>query len=344
MILLQSEVLELKANPDCSAQGFVVESRLDKGRGPVASVIITAGTINASDPVVAGAASGKIRALLNDNGEKIKSAGPSTPVEILGFNEVPEVGEKLSVVTDEAIAKKASELAAQAKKEAELRKASRASLEEMFNRMKSGEMSELRVVLKADVQGSLEAIFESLNKIKHDEVKVNVIYKACGGISESDVSLAAASNGIVVGFHVRAAASAKSIAERENIQIKTYNVIYELIDDVKAAMQGLLEPEIRETQLGQAEVREVFNLSKYGVIAGCYVTSGKVQRNKYARLIRDDVVVYDAKVESVRRFKEDTKEVAEGFECGIKLENYTDIKVGDVIECYDKVELAKAVS
>jgi len=343
MILLQAEVLDLKANPDRPGRGIIVESRLDKGRGPVATAVITNGTLRAGDPIVCGSAFGKVRALFDDMGVQIKEAGPSKPIEILGFDIVPEVGINLTAVTDETVARRASELSSLARKEEESRKSQRLSLEDMFSRMKAGEVNELRIVLKADVQGSMEALADSLEKIKHDEVKVNVIYKAVGGISESDVSLAAASGALIFGFNVRPSSEAKELASRENVQIKSYGVIYELLDDVKAAMEGLLAPEIKETLLGQAEVREVFSLSKAGQIAGCFVKSGKIQRNKLARLIRNSVVIYEDKVSGLKRFKEDTREVAEGFECGIKLENYNDIKVDDVIECFDRVELARAV-
>lgn len=343
MILLQAEVLEMKANPDRSAEATVIESFLDRGKGPVATVVVTKGTLKRGDHIVCGTSFGKVRGLFNDHGKMIKEALPAQPVEVLGLNTVPEAGDTLHAVAEESIARKASDLQSLAKKEEEARKKSRISLEEMFSRMKSGEMNELRVILKADVQGSVEAISDSLEKIKHDEVQVNVIFKAAGGITESDISLAAASGAIVMGFNVRPAGNAKSLAERENIQIKTYSVIYELLDDVKSAMEGLLAPDIKEEVVGQVEVRDVFNLSKVGVIAGCFVKSGKVERNAHARLIRDDVVIYDDQIQSVRRFKEDVKEVAEGFECGVRLENYTDIKAGDVIECYRKVEVKKAV-
>lgn len=344
MILLQSEVLELKANPNRLAKGFIIESRLDKGKGPVASVIVSNGTLRKGDPLVCGSSFGKVRSLLNDQGEPIEEAGPSSPVEILGFNSVPEVGSSFQVVTEESVARKASDLSAAAKRAEDERKKSRISLEEMFNKMKAGEVSELRVIVKADVQGSLEAITEALSKIKHDEVKVNVIFGAVGGISDSDISLAAASGAIAVGFNVRPSGTAKQLAAQESVQIKTYSVIYELLDDVVKAMEGLLAPEIKENILGQAEIREVFNLSKIGIVAGCYVKSGKIVRKAYGRLIRDDVVIYEDQIESVRRFKEDTKEVQEGLECGIRLENYTDYKVGDVIECFEKLELARAVN
>lgn len=344
MILLQAEILELRANSNRPARGIVVESRLDKGKGPVAAVVITNGTLRQGDPIVCSTSYGKVRAMFNDLGQAVREAGPSTPVEILGFNSVPEAGEVLTAVSEEGVAKKASDLALAAKKQEDQRRAARVSLEEMYKRMKAGEINELRVIVKADVQGSVEAIADSLEKIQHKDVGVNIVYKAVGGVSESDVSLAAASGAIIVGFNVRPTNQAKQLAARENIQIKTYSIIYELIDDVKMALQGLLAPVIKEKVLGQAEVRNVFNLSKVGIIAGCYVKSGKILRNASGRLIRDSVVIYDAKIASLRRFKEDVREVAEGFECGIRLENYSDLKVGDIIECYEKVEMAAAVS
>jgi translation initiation factor IF-2 len=341
-ILLQSEVLELKASYTGPAKGTVIESRLDRGKGPVASVLITQGTLNVGDTIVAGSAIGRVRALFNDRGQMIKEAGPSMPVEILGLADVPEAGEPLVEVSDESVAKEIAGLAA-AKKADEARRAGRVSLEDMYKKMQSGDIHELRVILKGDVHGSIEAIADALEKIKHEEVRVNIIYRGAGGITESDVSLAAASGAIILGFNVRPAGQAKTMAAQEGIQIKAYSIIYELIDDVKLAMQGLLAPEFKENVVGNVEVREVFNLSKFGIVAGCFVKSGKVTRGAYARLIRDSVVVYDTKIASLRRFKEDAKEVAEGFECGLKLENFTDIKAGDIVEVYEKVEVTKAV-
>lgn len=344
MILLQAEVLELKANPSRQAAAIVIESQLDKGRGAVATLVVREGTMEKGQPIVSGTAYGKIRAMFNDKGKPIKKAGPSTPVEVLGFNSVPEVGEVVNVVTEESVARKSSDLALEAKKREEQRRAARVSLEEMYAKMKAGEMNELRVVLKADVQGSLEALADALAGVNHEKVKINVIFKAVGGVTESDISLAAASGALVLGFNVRPTSQAKQLASQENVQIKSYSVIYELIDDVKLAMQGLLDPVIKENILGQAEVRDVFNLTKFGIVAGCFVKSGKVQRNAMGRLIRDSVVIYDTRIDSLKRFKEDAREVSEGFECGIKLENFTDIKVGDVIECYEKVEMSQAMS
>ncbi len=341
-ILIQAEVLDLKAAYEGPAKGIVLESRLDKGKGPVASVLVTQGNLNIGDTVVAGSAFGRVRAMFNDRGQMVKDAGPSLPVEILGLQAVPDAGEPLVEVADESIAKQIADLSA-AKKAEEARRAGRVSLEDMYKKMQTGDIHELRVILKGDVHGSIEAIADALEKIKHDEVRVNIIYRAAGGITESDVSLAAASGAIILGFNVRPTGQAKTMAAHEGIQIKTYSIIYELIDEVKRGMQGLLTPEFKESALGSIEVREVFTLSKFGIIAGCFVKSGKAVRGAQARVVRDSVVVYDSKIQSLRRFKEDAREVAEGFECGIKIENFTDLKVGDIIECYEKVEIAKAV-
>jgi len=343
MILIQSEVLDLKASKDRAAKGIVIESRLDKGKGPVATVMIQTGTLRQGDPLVSGSTFGKVRAMFDDQGKGIKEAGPSTPVEVLGFSDVPAVGEIVSGVSEDAIARKASELAVLAKKKSDSLKNSRMSLEDMYKKMQTGDVSELRVILKGDVQGSVEAIADSLEKILHDKVRISVIYKAVGGITESDIDLAAASGALVFGFNVRPTNQAKALAAHEGVQIKAYEVIYELLDDVKLAMQGLLAPIIKENTLGQAEVREVFNVSKVGPIAGCYVKTGKIQRNAQIRVIRDSVIVYSAKIHSLRRFKDDAKEVAEGFECGIRVENFTDLKPGDILECFDTTEIKQAV-
>ena len=343
MILLQAEVLDLKASSTSPGKGIIIESRLDKGKGPVATVIVQQGTIHQGSPLVSGASFGKVRALFNDRGQSVKSAGPSTPVEILGFDSAPKAGDILTVVSDDAVARRASELATLAKKKTEALKSSRMSLEDMYQKMKAGDVSELRVVLKGDVQGSIEAIADSLAKIKHEKVRVEVLYKAVGGISESDIDLAAASGALILGFNVRPTNQAKQLAVKENVQVKTYEIIYQLLDDVKLAMQGLLAPIIKENTLGQAEVRNVFTISKVGPVAGSFVKSGKILRNAQGRLIRDSVVVYTGRIIGLKRFKDDTREVLEGFECGIRIENYSDVKVGDIIECFENVEMAQAV-
>lgn len=343
MILLQSEVLDLKAPQEGTARAFVIESRLDKGKGPVATLLVQSGVLRVGTPIVCGVAAGKLRAMFDDRGQQVKEAGPSTPVEVLGFDAVPDVGDIAISVTESDVARKVSELSIIAKKKADTAKLSRLSLEDMYKKLQAGEMAELRVILKGDVQGSVEAIADSLSKIEHAKVRVEVIYKAVGGITESDVDLAAASGAIVLGFNVRPAGQAKDLAARENVQIKTYSIIYELIDEVKRAMAGLLAPVYREQALGTAEVREVFTISRVGPVAGCFVKSGKISRNAQARVIRDSIVVYTTKVSSLRRFKDDAKEVAEGFECGIRLENFTDLKQGDLIECFESIQIAQAV-
>lgn len=342
-VLLQAEVLDLKANKERLAKGVVIESRLDKGKGPVASAIIQNGTLSVGSYMVCGPTFGRVRALFDHQGRAIESAGPSTPVEILGFESVPAVGDALNQVSDDSLMRRASELAQLEQKRIEAQKAQRLSLEDMYKKMQSGEVSELRVVLKGDVQGSLEAIADSLLKIKHEKVKVNIIYKAVGAVTESDVDLAVASQAIVFGFNVRPTAQAKQLAQNQGIQIKTYEIIYELIDEVKKAMGGLLAPITKENLLGTAEVREVFTVSKVGPIAGCFVKTGKIQRNANARVIRDNVVVYTSKIASLRRFKDDAKEVAEGFECGIRVEDFSDLKAGDIIECFENIEIRQAV-
>ena len=342
-ILIQAEVLDLKANPQRNAKGIVIESRLDKGKGSVATIIVQTGTLKVGSPIVSGSAFGKVRAMFNDQGKMIQEAGPSVPVEILGLDAVPAAGDLLTEVNEDAIARRASELSQLAKKKADALKSSRMSLEDMYKKMQAGDVSELRVILKGDVQGSVEAIADSLLKITHEKVRVSVLFKAVGAITESDVDLAAASGALILGFNVRPTAQAKAQATHENVQIKTYEIIYELLDEVKLAMQGLLAPIIKENTLGMAECREVFTVSKVGPIAGCFVKQGKITRNGHARVLRDSVVVYTTKIGSLRRFKDDAKEVAEGFECGIRLDNFTDLKPGDIIECFETIETRQAV-
>ncbi len=339
-ILLQSEVLELKANPNKPARGTIIESKLDKGRGPVATVLIQDGTLKLGDIFVTGIHSGKVRAMISDWGERIKSAGPSIPVEVVGLTGVPDAGDPFNVVKDEAVAKKIAEMRLAKDREKELARTSKVSLDDLYDKIKRGDVKELNIIVKGDVQGSVGAVVDALNKLEHEDVKIQVIHSNVGGVSENDVMLAAASNAIIIGFNVRAEAKAKELAEKEGVDIKFYSVIYDLVDDVKKAIEGLLEPTFMEEVVGTAEVREVFNIPKVGAIAGCYVNKGKILRGSNVRLIRDSVVVYEGKVSSLRRFKEDVKEVASGFECGIGIERYNDIKVGDVIEAYvlEKIE------
>ena len=334
MIALQADIMELKANPNKLARGVVLEAKLDKKRGPVATLLVQNGTLKVGDAIVAGLYAGKIRAMFDDKGRPVKEAGPATPVEILGLEDVPLAGDKFYVVESlekaREIAAKRQELARQSA----LEKEKRVSLEELFSQMQAGEVKELNVVLKADAQGSIEAIRKSLEELSTDEVKVNVIHAGVGPITENDVMLAAASNAIVIGFNVRPDSAARKAAEREKVDVRTYRVIYDIVDEIKKAMEGLLEPEEKEVYLGSAEVRATFKVPKVGTVAGCYVRDGVIRRNANVRLVRDGVVIYDGKIASLKRFKDDVKEVQAGYECGVGLENFNDIKVGDIIECY----------
>ena len=339
MILLQAEVLELKANPDKRAQGTIVEARLDKDRGPVTTVLVQQGTLKVGDPVVAGLHFGRVRSMADDRGKPVEKAGPSFPVEVTGLSGVPEAGESFHSVEDEKVAKEVAQHRLQKMREAELAKSSKISLEQLYARIQEGDVKELKVVVKADVQGSVEAVADTLTKLSTDACRLIVIHSGVGGITETDISLAAASDAIVLGFNVRPAPKANNLAELEGVDIRLYNVIYDAINDIKDAMEGLLAPTLTEEDIGRAEVREAFNVSKVGTIAGCYVVSGKILRNAHARLLRDDVVVWTGKLSSLRRFKDDVKEVGANYECGIGLENYNDIKPGDVIEVFEIKEV-----
>jgi len=339
MILLQAEVLELKANPNKRASGAVVEGRLDRGRGPVATVLVQAGTLRIGDPIVSGTHWGRVRTMTNDRGEQLKEAGPSTPVEITGLSGVPDAGDTFHAVKDEKSAKEVAQHRAQKLREAEMAKSSRISLEQLYARIQQGDVKELKVIIKADVQGSVEAVRESLLKLSTDECRLVVIHTAVGGITESDISLASASDAIVLGFNVRPEPKAAAMAEAEGVDIRLYNIIYDAVADIKNAMEGLLAPTLKEVELGRVEVRETFHISKIGTIAGCYVLDGKVTRNAHVRLVRDSVVIYEGKLSSLKRFKDDAREVAAGYECGIGLENYNDIKVGDIIEAFEIEEV-----
>jgi len=334
MILLQAEVLELKANPEKHARGYVVESKLDAGRGPVATILIQEGTLRAGDPVVCGVHHGKIRAMLNDVGNPVKEAGPSIPIEVLGLTGVPNAGEELLVLEDDKSAKQVSEHRVQKQRSIELAKTSRMSLEKLFERMKDGEVKELNVIIKADVHGSLEALNDSLTKLSNEEVTIRVIHSATGTVTESDISLAAVSNAIIIGFNIRPSLKIQSMAQEENVDMRFYNIIYNVIKDVKDAILGMMDSTYEDRVLGQAEVRQVFHVPKVGAVAGCYVIDGKIQRGFRIRLIRDGVIIHDGKIASLRRFKDDAREVMSGYECGIGIESFNDIKVGDIIECY----------
>jgi translation initiation factor IF-2 len=335
MILLQAEIMELKANPDRPAKGTIVEAKLDRGRGPVATVLIHSGTLKIGDAFVAGTASGKVRALIDDTGKKIYEAGPSTPVEVIGFSEVPMAGDVFTVVEDEKKARQIALVRQQKQRLVEIAKQRKLTLDELYSKIKEGQIKELGIVIKGDVQGSVEAIRSALEGITHPEVKVRVIHAAVGGINESDVMLAAASNAIIIGFNVRPELKASQLAEKEGVDIRLYNIIYEAIDEVKKALEGMLEPTLKEKVLGRAEVRQVFQASRLGTIAGCYVIDGIISRaSDGIRVIRDNIVVYEGKIDSLKRFKEDTREVQTGYECGIMIENFNDLKVGDMLENY----------
>ncbi len=342
-ILLQAEVLNLTANPDRPADGIVVEAQLDKGRGPVATVLVQRGTLHPSDIVVAGSAWGRVRALIDERGETAKSAGPSVPVEVLGFSSAPEAGDQLVVVDTEARAREITEYRDRKRRETRGSPAGRSSLEQMMSQMKDAGRKEFPILVKADVQGSAEAIVQALEKLATDEVASRVIHYGVGGISELDVQLAAASGTVILGFNVRANAQARDAAERTGIEIRYYNIIYDLVDDVKQAMSGLLAPTLRETFLGNAEILEIFNISKVGKVAGCRVTDGVVQRGARVRLIRDNVVVHEGTLSTLKRFKDEVREVVAGQECGMAFESYQDMRVGDVIECFRVEEVKRTL-
>ena len=345
MIGLQAEILDLKANPDRPAEGTVIEAKLDRGRGPVATVLVQRGTLHVGDIIVAGAEWGRVRALVSDTGETIESAGPSTPVEVLGFNGTPDAGDRLAVVENEARAREVTDYRARQKREKMAARATgmRGSLEQMMAQLKTAGRKEFPLVIKADVQGSIEAIIGALDKLGTDEVAARVIHSGVGGITESDVTLAEASGAPIIGFNVRAHKEAREAAERAGIEIRYYNIIYDLVDDVKKAMSGLLAPTLRETMLGNAQILEIFKVSKVGKIAGCRVTDGKVERGANVRLIRDNVVIHEGKLSQLKRFKDDAREVVAGQECGMAFENYQDMRQGDVIECY-RVEIGAALA
>ncbi len=336
-ILLQADILSLKANPNRAARGVIIESKLEKGRGSVATVLVQKGTLRVSDIFVSGAEWGKVKALIDDNGKNIKEAKPSTPVEVLGFDSNPMAGDDFIVVESEAIARKIAEYRSN-KLQIQKNKVVKSNVEEMFEQINQGKASSLPVIIKADVQGSAEAIESSVIKLSTAEVEVTVIHKGVGAITESDVALANSSKGFIIGFNVRALPHARDAAKRDGIDIKYYSIIYELIDDVKNLLSGLLKPDISEKITGNVEIREVFNISKVGNIAGCMVKDGLVSRNSKIRLLRDNVVIHDGLLASLKRFKEEVKEVKSGFECGIMIENYSDIKIGDIIETYQEVK------
>jgi translation initiation factor IF-2 len=333
MILLQAEMMELKANPEREARGTVVEAKLDRGRGPVATLLVQTGTLKVSDALLSGVHVGKVRALIDDSGKRIQEAGPSTPVEVIGFSEVPAAGDVFTVVEDEKRARQIALARFQKQRSLEIAKAKKLTLDELYTKIKEGQIKELNIIIKGDVQGSVEALKDAFENITHPEVKVKVIHTSVGGINESDVMLATASNAIIIGFNVRPETKASQTAEKEGVDIRLYNVIYEAIEDVKKALEGMLEPTLKEKVLGRAEVRQLFPVSRLGTIAGCYVVDGYISRvSDGIRVLRDNIVVYEGKINTLKRFKDDVKEVQTGYECGILVENFNDIKVGDILE------------
>ena len=342
-VLLQAEVLELKAPVEAAAKGIVIEASLDKGRGPVATVLVQSGTLKVGDVVLAGQTSGRVRAMLDENGRQAKSAGPSIPVEIQGLADVPQAGDDFMVMADERRAREIATYRAGKFRNTKLAKQQAAKLENMFTDMTAGEVKHLPIIIKADVQGSQEALGQSLLKLSNDEVKVQLVYSGVGGISESDINLAIASKAVVIGFNVRADVGARKLAEGNDVDIRYYSIIYDAVDELKTAMSGMLAPERREEVIGTAEIRTVFVASKIGTVAGSYVTSGVVRRDAHFRLLRDNVVIYTGEIESIKRMKDDVKEVKEGFECGIKLKNYNDIKEGDQLEFFEVKEVARTL-
>ena len=341
MVNLTAEMQELKANPNRSAHGAVIEARLDKGRGPVATLLVQNGTLHQGDVIIAGTAVGRVRAMTSAKGEKLTEAGPSVPVEIIGMGEVPGAGDDFHAVADERMARELVEQRKHEQKMAASAPVGKVSLEDLFSQIKQGEMKDLNIIVKADVQGSAEAVKASLEKLSNEEVRVRVIHCAVGAISESDVMLATTSNAIIVGFNVRPDNNAKESAARNNVDMRMYRVIYDCINEIETAMKGMLAPKFKEVELGQAEVRNVFRITGVGMVAGCYVTGGKMQRGAQMRLLRDNIVIYDGAIASLQRFKDSVKEVAQGYECGITFEKFQDIKEGDIIEAFIMEEIER---
>jgi translation initiation factor IF-2 len=341
MLLLQADVMELRASPNRLAKGVIVEARLDRGRGPVATVLVQEGTLRVGDSFVCGSEFGRIRAMMDDKGGRLKEAMPATPVEILGLGGVPSAGDVIIAVQDDHKARQVAEYRRSKRRDADMSKTAKVSLDELYEQVQSGSVKELKVVVKADVQGSIEALSEALARLSTAEVRLVVIHGSVGGITESDVLLASASNGIIVGFNVRPEPKAANLAEAEGVDIRLYSVIYEALTEIEDAMTGLLEPTLRENVLGRAEVRQTFGVSGIGVVAGCHVVDGKIVRSASVRLVRDHVVVHEGRIGSLKRFKDDVREVATGYECGIALDGYNDVKVGDVIEAFEMVEVAR---
>ncbi len=340
-ILLTADVNDYRANPNRKARGIIIEAKLDKGRGPVATVLVKNGTLNVGDAIVAGTAYGRVRAMMNDRGERVKSAGPSEPVEVIGFNDVPDAGDQITAVDDEKLSRQVAEERKDKLRAALVKTQTKTTLDDLFNQISAGEIKDLNVIIKADVQGSVEAVRQSLEKLSNDEVRVRCIHGAVGAINESDTLLASTANAIIIGFNVRPDNNARDMAEREKIDIRLYRVIYQAIEEMEAAMKGMLAPKFREVLLGHAQVRQTFRVSGVGTIAGSYVTDGKIARNASIRLLRDNIVIHEGKIDSLKRFKDDAKEVNTGYECGIGIEGYNDIKENDVIECFVMEEIER---
>ena len=338
LLLLQADILELKANPDRKAKGTIIEGSIDKGKGPVATVLVQDGTLHVGDIVVVGNTWGKLRKLTNEKGKDIKSAGPSIPVEIIGLESVPNAGDSLQVVEDEKMARQVSEARTAQARHARINSGSKQTLENLFADLDNNSTKQLNLLVKAEAHGSMQALVQALNKLSTDEVAVKIFHSGVGAISESDVMLASASNAIIIGFNVRPDAKVRRLADLEEVEIRTYRVIFDVTEQIKKAMSGMLTPDVEEVSLGRAEVRQVFKISKIGKVAGCFVTEGKIVRGASARLLRDSSVIYENSIETLRRFKDDAREVNEGFECGLTITNYQDVQEGDIIECFQKVE------
>ncbi|MEL6891131.1 MAG: translation initiation factor IF-2, partial [Actinomycetota bacterium] len=345
---LVAELEELEANPNGRAKGIVIEAQLDKGRGPVATVLVDKGTLEVGQPIVAGGAWGRVRAMINDKGEQVKTAGPSTPVQVLGLSTVPEAGDEFRAAPDEKVARTVGEARAERLKARHLREDSRVKtgtkLEDIFAQIQSGEKASLNILIKADVQGSLEAVTESLRKLDSNEVEISFVHRAVGGITENDITLAEATNATIIGFNVRPDGKARKAAEQAQVEIRTYEIIYKLLEDIEQAMVGMLEPEYEEQVTGEAEVREIFRVPRIGAIAGCYVRSGVITRGSGVRFLRDGSIIWKGSISSLKRFKDDAREVREGFECGIGLDDFQDLKPGDLIETYENVEIERSLT
>ena len=341
MVLLVAEVEELRANPDKRAVGTVIEAELDKGRGPVATVLVQGGSLRVGDPIVAGATSGKVRAMINSKGQRVKVAGPSTAVEILGLSEVPQGGDQFVEVPTDKIARSVADRRRQMQRDEQMKATQRLSLDALFEQMNEGNVKDLNIVIKADVQGSVQAVKQSLEKLSNEEVQVRVIHSGAGAVTESDVLLAAASNAIIIGFNVRPVPGAESLAKKENVDVRTYTIIYKAIDDIKQAMTGMLDPEYVDEDTGKAEIREIYKISGVGTVCGCYVIDGKIFRNCKVRIVRDSIIIHEGEIAALKRFKDDVKEVNTGYECGISIVNYNDLKEGDIIEAYITKEIQR---